>query len=101
MDPDLTAYLAKLTGRPTRDEEREALILAEAAKRAEAAKPPMLLKKYYKDDRVFIRVKGILPAEQNEMLRVEMPKLLSEMEQIRARTPLLRRKPDVPMGGAS
>ena len=86
MDP----YIAKLIGRPTVEVEV-------------AAEPQMLLKKYYNAsrDRVFIRVKGILPPEQCQMLRAEMALLLDEMEQLRAARPVLRRRPDVPMGGTS
>ena len=34
-----------------------------------------LLKRYYKDERVFIRVKGILPAWQYEALKKEMGRI--------------------------
>ena len=76
-----------------------AQLIAPAAREWEEV--PMLLKKYYKDDRVFIRIRGILPPEQLVLLRAEMQLLLPEMEQCRA-DPLLCIRPNVPtVRGAS
>jgi hypothetical protein len=83
---------------------REQLILDELARRTALREAPqMRLKKYYGNgDRIFIRIQDILPAEQLEMLHAEMPLLLPEMEQRRAKRSSMQRRPDVPAsGGAS